>query len=712
MEIACDNALNILKKIRTAGFTAWFAGGAVRDKLLDRTPKDYDIATNALPEQIEEMFPKTVAVGKAFGVIMVVQNAIETEVATFREDAGYQDGRRPDSVHFCGAEEDAKRRDFTINGMFYDPVEERVIDYVDGEADLKKKLIRAIGDPKKRFAEDHLRMLRAVRFAHTLGFEMDAATREAIQAHAPDLAKISAERIENEFSRTLTESLRPGDALRELVDLGLMEQFIPEVLPMIGQEQSPKFHPEGDVFEHTVLMLNLMNDRQTGVSASQVEQTGVSATQVEQTLLSATQVEQTLLSATQVEQTLLSAHPFRPVEQTDSLHTTRRRLPHWNQNNRIYFVTFRLADSIAQKKLKQWQEELEIWRQNQPDPNSENTKNESNRRHNKLREEWLDKGYGSCILKQPELSKIVEQTLLLFDGDRYHLGDYVIMPNHVHLIVAPNKNETLSRILKSWKGCSARKINKATESKGSLWMDESFDHIIRNEHYLEKFSAYIQKNPVKAHLVQKSFRLAKGTLCGGWQRGVSASQVEQTLLSTHLPPNFKKMLAYTVLLHDVGKPDTAFMGEDRLRFYGHETKSAEMAEEILRRLKLPTKEIKQIVKAVAGHMRFKDVMKMNRSTLRKLMGAETFDLELELHRVDCTGSHGLLDNYNFLLKKAEEMANEPILPERWIVGKDLIELGVPSGPQIGELLKKAYDAQLDNRFPDRFALLDWLKEKI
>ncbi len=435
MDSSEHTALKILKQIRTAGFTAFFAGGSVRDKLLDRVAKDYDIATSATPDQIEELFPKTVAVGKAFGVIVVVQDGTETEVATFRADGGYQDGRRPDSIHFCGAEEDAKRRDFTVNGMFYDPVEDKVIDYVGGQTDLEKKIIRAIGDPDKRFAEDHLRMLRAVRFAHTLGFEIEPATRAAVQKHAPDLAKISAERIENEFSRTLTESIKPGDALRELVDLGLMEYIIPEILPMIGQEQPPEFHPEGDVFVHTCIMLNLM------------------------------------------------------------------------------------------------------------------------------------------------------------------------------------------------------------------------------------------KNPTRA-------------------------------------------LAYTVLLHDVGKPATAFMGADRLRFHGHERKSAEMAEEILRRLKLPVKEIRQIVTAVDGHMRFKDVQKMNKSTLRKLMGAETFDLELELHRLDCSGSHRMLDNYHFLLAKADEMKNEPLLPERWITGKDLHELGIASGPRMGDLIQLAYNAQLEGRFPDKAGLLSWIQTQL
>ncbi len=676
-------AINILKQIRTAGFTAFFAGGSVRDHLLSREAKDYDIATSARPEQIEALFPKTVAVGKAFGVIVVVQDHTETEVATFRMDGGYQDGRRPDTIHFCGAEEDAKRRDFTVNGMFYDPVEDRIIDYVGGQEDLKKKIIRAIGDPERRFAEDHLRMLRAVRFTHALGFEIEPATRAAIRKHAPDLVKISAERIENEFSRTLTESLKPGDALRELVDLGLMNHIIPEILPMIGQAQPPEFHPEGDVFEHTVLMLNLMNNN----------------------------VEQAFQPAhSHVEQAFQPAHPFRPIEKSASLHTSRRRLPHWEQNARLYFVTFRLADSIAQEKLNQWREELETWRKNQPLPDSEKVSSERARLYHERQQEWIDKGQGSCIFKSPEVSKIVEQTLLHFDGERYRLGDYVIMPNHVHLIVEPINGHQLSEILHSWKGYSAWKINKALKSKGSVWMDESFDHIIRSEYFFSKFTAYIRENPIQAHLQPGNFQLGKGTLDRKWQTGMSAPHVEQAFQPA--PPNFKKLLAYTALLHDVGKPSTAFWGEDRLRFHGHETKSAEMSAEILRRLKLPTKEIKQILIAIDGHMRFKDVQKMNKSTLRKLMGAETFDLELELHRLDCEGSHRLLDNHQFLLKKAEEMKNEPVLPERWITGKELRELGVEPGPQMGELIKLAYDAQLESRFPDHEALLAWVKTQL
>lgn len=441
MDTGYQTAVDLLSTIRRAGFTAYLAGGCVRDRMLGRTPKDYDIATDARPEQVEALFPKTVAIGKAFGVIAVIADGQQTEVTTFRAEAGYQDGRHPQSVHFCGAEEDARRRDFTINGMFYDPVDDRVIDYVDGLADLRQRILRAIGAPEQRFAEDHLRMLRAVRFAHTLGFSIEPQTRDAISRRATDLSRISMERIENEFSRILTEGIRPGDALRELVDLHLIEHMIPEILPMIGQEQPVQFHPEGDVFEHTVRMLNLMNE---------------------------------------------------------------------------------------------------------PSPDA-----------------------------------------------------------------------------------------------------------------LQDTS-----------------------------------------------PGFKKRLAYTLLLHDVGKPPTAFHAEDRIRFHGHERKGAEMAEAILRRLRLPIREIRQIVTAIDGHMRFKDVEEMNRSTLRKLIGSETFALEMELHRLDCLGSHQLLDKHQFLLGQMQT-ANEPALPERWIKGADLIRAGIPPGPEMGTLLQQAYDAQLEGRFEGKAQLLEW-----
>ncbi|MEN7972691.1 MAG: HD domain-containing protein [Verrucomicrobiota bacterium] len=441
-------ALNIVKTLQAKGFTAYFAGGCVRDELLGHTPKDYDVATDALPEEVETLFPKTIPIGKAFGVIAVVDGKKTIEVATFRKEAGSVDGRHPETIHFCAAKEDALRRDFTINGMFYDPVSDQLHDYVHGQRDLEKKIVAAIGNPSERFQEDHLRMLRAVRFTHTLGFALAPETEEAIRDMAHLVPKISAERIEMELTRTLTESPRPGDALEHFHALGLLEHTIPELLPMVGQEQPPQFHPEGDVFEHTVLMLNLMNKRQT--------------------------------------------HP---------------------------------------------------------------------------------------------------------------------------------------------------------EDK-----------------------------------------------------------------QTYTP----RELAYTLLLHDVGKPPTAGIGpgrdgKPRIRFDGHATVGAGMAEEILVRLRFPNKEKQHIVEAIRGHMRFMEVQKMRTSKLRKLIGAETFDLEMELHRLDCLGSHAMLDNYDFLNDYMEEMANEPILPEPWIRGHDLIDMGIKEGRLIGQILKEAYDAQMEDRFADRNEMLEWIR---
>ncbi|MBT8046415.1 MAG: CCA tRNA nucleotidyltransferase [Pontiella sp.] len=439
-----DIAMTVVKTLQSAGYTAFFAGGCVRDELLGRTPKDYDVATNALPDQVEALFPKTIPIGKAFGVIAVIDRKETVEVATFRKDVGILDGRHPETIIFSAAEEDALRRDFTINGMFYDPVEGQLLDYVGGQRDLESKRVTAIGDPEERFREDHLRMLRALRFAHTLGFALDRKTEAAVRKMAPHIAKVSSERIEMELTRMLTESPRPGDALRHLHEVGLLEYIIPELIPMIGQQQPQQFHPEGDVFEHTCLMLNLMNE-----------------------------------------------------ESREGAHTTRE-------------------------------------------------------------------------------------------------------------------------------------------------------------------------------------------------------------------------LAYTILLHDVGKPPTASFGpgadgEPRIRFDGHARIGADMAEVILTRLKFPNSEKKHIVEAIRGHMRFMDVQQMRASTLRKMIGAETFDLEMELHRLDCLGSHAMLDNYDFVQSYQEQMANEPILPEPWIRGHDLIALGIQEGRMIGKILKEAYNAQMDARFASREELLDWVR---
>ena len=455
-------ALKVVRTLQDQGFPAFFAGGCVRDRLLGRDPKDYDVATSARPEQVEALFPKTLSIGKAFGVIAVVDKKTTVEVATFRREAGTLDGRHPETVHFCSAEEDALRRDFTINGMFYDPLSDQLHDYVNGQRDLEKRIIRAIGSPAERFEEDHLRMLRAVRFTHTLGFALDPATENAIREMSHLISRVSIERIEAVLTRTLTESLRPGDALQHLFDLGLLGHFMPELVPMAGQEQPPRFHPEGDVFEHTCLMLNLMNSKQSGKSVPHVRQASLPA----------------------------------------------------------------------------------------------------------------------------------------------HQG---------------------------------------------------------------KKPAYTARE-----------------------------------------------LAYTVLLHDVGKPPTASIGpgtdgKPRIRFDGHAGASAEMAEEILTRLKFPNREKNAIVAAIRGHMRFMEVQNMRASKLRRMIGAETFDLEMELHRLDCQGSHGMLDNYHFVENYRKEMASEPMLPEAWISGHDLIAMDIREGRLIGRILKEAYDAQMEGRFADREELLDWIR---
>ena len=245
----------IIKRLRQNGHEAYLAGGCVRDMLLARDPKDYDVATAALPEQVLEYFPNSVAVGAKFGVILVLGGQVKVEVATFRCDHDYLDGRRPESVSFTRSpEQDVQRRDFTINGMLFDPIEKRYLDYVGGRADLEAGLVRAVGKPQERFAEDKLRMLRAVRFAARLGFTMEEETQRAIQQHAAEIEDISAERIRDELNLILTE----GGARRgfELLDeTGLLEILLPEVAAMKGVPQPPQFHPEGDVWLHTLLML-------------------------------------------------------------------------------------------------------------------------------------------------------------------------------------------------------------------------------------------------------------------------------------------------------------------------------------------------------------------------------------------------------------------------------------------------------------------------
>jgi poly(A) polymerase len=255
MTVLRNAAEGIVRRLRAAGFEAVFAGGCVRDRLLELEPSDYDIATSARPEQVEALFERTIPVGKQFGIVIVVIDGANFEVATFREDGPYVDGRRPASVHFSDARSDALRRDFTINAMFEDPLSGEIIDYVGGRADLAAGLLRAVGDPRARFAEDRLRMIRAVRFATRFGFAIDPPTLAAVRAEPDRLSIVSAERIGEEIVRILTDgSAKAGFEL--LDETGLLAVVLPEITAMKGCEQSPDHHPEGDVFVHTMLCLS------------------------------------------------------------------------------------------------------------------------------------------------------------------------------------------------------------------------------------------------------------------------------------------------------------------------------------------------------------------------------------------------------------------------------------------------------------------------
>jgi poly(A) polymerase len=273
-----ETAVRIVKTLRAAGHQAYFAGGCVRDMLLGVEAKDFDVATSATPNVVMGLFEKTYSVGAHFGVVLVCKpdgegGEIATEVATFRHDGAYSDGRRPDAVRFStDPREDVLRRDFTINGMLLDPVvfEETgdaaaaTLDYVNGREDLANGIVRAIGDPALRFAEDKLRMLRGVRFASRLEFEIEQRTMAAIRAAAPEIGQVSSERIRDELTLMLTE----GHARRafELLDAtGLLEQVLREVVKMHGVKQPPQFHPEGDVWVHTMLLLEKLKP---GVSAT------------------------------------------------------------------------------------------------------------------------------------------------------------------------------------------------------------------------------------------------------------------------------------------------------------------------------------------------------------------------------------------------------------------------------------------------------------
>lgn len=245
----------ICAKLRDSGHQAYLAGGCVRDLLLNREPADFDVATDARPERVQQLFPDSLAVGAQFGVIIVVEDSAQVEVATFRSDIGYADGRHPLRVKYSETpEEDVRRRDFTINGMMMDPRDGRVLDFVGGQKDLQARVIRAIGEPAKRFEEDKLRMVRAVRFSARFGYEIEPATKRAIAKLAPGVTQVSQERLREELTKLLTE----GAARRafELLDeTRLLRELLPEIARMKGVAQPPQFHPEGDVWTHTLLML-------------------------------------------------------------------------------------------------------------------------------------------------------------------------------------------------------------------------------------------------------------------------------------------------------------------------------------------------------------------------------------------------------------------------------------------------------------------------
>jgi len=430
---AREAALHLALRLREAGHVAYFAGGCVRDHQLGREPKDYDIATSATPEEVLRLFPGSNEVGAHFGVVIARHAGELVEIATFRTDGSYKDGRRPESVEFSTAEKDAERRDFTINGLFEDPESGEIIDHVGGLADLKARLLRAIGDPSARFSEDALRLLRAVRFSTALDFPIEEKTYEAIRQHAGLLAKISPERIRDEFSRIITcQNRRQGVEL--LVETGLMHHIIPEVYALIGCDQPPEWHPEGDVYIHTRIMLEMLE-------------------------------------------------PDSPLE-----------------------------------------------------------------------------------------------------------------------------------------------------------------------------------------------------------------------------------LCLAVLLHDIAKPPTRTIDEDtgRIRFNGHDALGAEMAADILTRLKYPNAVIHAVVPMVARHMQFMNVQKMRVARLKHFMAEPTFPMEMELHRVDCGSSNGFTDNYEFLQAKGEEFSAQPLIPQRLVTGQDLIARGMNPGPRFRQLLESIETEQLEGRILDREGALNYL----
>ncbi len=255
-------SLKIIEILKKAGHEAYWAGGCVRDMLLGVEPKDFDIVTSAKPDEIENLLEHTVPIGKKFGVILAIKDGHHFEIATFRSDAAYSDGRRPDAIEFTNAEEDAKRRDFTINALFYDPDEDKIIDYVNGQTDMRDKLIRFIGEPNERIKEDHLRILRAVRFKNVLNMQYHPDTYHAIKENAHLIKNISKERIRDELNKMIMDPVKPGQSFEELFELGILEHIMPELCELKGLAQPLQYHQEGDVWDHSIRALNSLTDEE------------------------------------------------------------------------------------------------------------------------------------------------------------------------------------------------------------------------------------------------------------------------------------------------------------------------------------------------------------------------------------------------------------------------------------------------------------------
>lgn len=256
-----STSIEIIEILKKAGYKAYWAGGCVRDMLLGIEPKDFDIVTSAKPDEIENLLEHTIPIGKEFGVILAIQNGHKFEIATFRSDSGYSDGRRPDAVEFTDAKQDAFRRDFTINALFYDPTKDKIIDYVNGQKDMKEKLIRFIGDPEQRIKEDHLRLLRAVRFKNNFGYQYHPDTYQAVKKYAHLITKISKERIRDELNKMMMGA-NADQAFEELFELGLLQHIMPEAVKMKGVAQPLIYHKEGDVWDHAKLSLKNLTDEE------------------------------------------------------------------------------------------------------------------------------------------------------------------------------------------------------------------------------------------------------------------------------------------------------------------------------------------------------------------------------------------------------------------------------------------------------------------